>query len=176
LSATPLTYTIYNIIVVIVIPPLIPLHGSPWPVLPPGKHEASLSDVESAFSLNAWRRELFGGLILACTKLRAAGCATLYLDGSFVTGKPKPNDFDACWDPVGIDRARLDPLFLEFAHGRAAQKAAFKGEFFPSSMMCVDVGRTFVDFFQMDRFTGRQKGIVVIPLSSDPQLSGKVRS
>ena len=97
-------------------------------------------------------------------------------DGSYVTGKPRPGDFDACWDPTGVVLAKLDPVFLEFANGRAAQKAAFKGEFFPSSMMCVDVGQAFVDFFQMDRFTGKQKGIISIPLSADPLLSGKVQS
>jgi hypothetical protein len=157
------------------IPTLIPLSGSPWTVLPQGTHPASLEGVATAFATNAWRRELFDGLLLACGKLRVAGCLTVYLDGSYVTGKPKPGDFDACWDPTGVDPAKLDPLFLQFANGRAAQKAAFKGEFFPSSMMCTDVGQAFVDFFQLDRFTGKQKGIISISLSGDPLLSGKVQ-
>jgi hypothetical protein len=42
-------------------------------------------------------------------------------------------------------------------------------------MMCVDVGQAFADFFQLDRFTGKQKGIIFIPLSADPLLSGKVQ-
>lgn len=157
------------------IPALISLPGSPWTVLPPGAHTASLEDVAAAFATNAWRRELFDGLVAASVKLRMAGCPTVYLDGSYVTGKPRPNDFDACWDPSGVDPVKLDPLFLEFANGRAAQKVAFRGEFFPSSMMCVDVGRTFVDFFQLDRFTGKQKGIIFISLSNDPLLSAKVQ-
>lgn len=99
----------------------------------------------------------------------------VYLDGSYVSGKPKPADFDACWDPSGVDSSRLDPVFLQFANGRAAQKAAFNGEFFPSSMMCVDVGRAFVEFFQQDRFTGKQKGIISISLSADPLLSREVQ-
>jgi hypothetical protein len=134
-----------------------------------------LADVAAAFAVNAWRRELFDGLVLACSKLRSAGCVAIFLDGSYVTGKPRPSDFDACWDPTGVDRAKLDLVFLEFANGRAAQKAIFKGEFFPSSMMCLDVGKGFLDFFQMDRFTGKQKGIISIPLSADPLLSGKVQ-
>lgn len=165
----------YNVIVVSMIPALVPLLGSPWTILPPGAHAASLEDVAAAFATNAWRRELFDGLVLACGKLRSAGCSGIYLDGSYVTGKPKPGDFDACWDPGGVDPAQLDPVFLEFANGRAAQKAAFKGEFFPSSMMCMDVGQAFVDFFQLDRFTGKQKGIIAISLSADPLLSGKVQ-
>ncbi|WP_244466984.1 DUF6932 family protein [Devosia geojensis] len=170
-----LPFSAYNIIVVSMIPALVPLPGSPWTVLPPGAHAASLEDVAAAFATNAWRRELFDGLVLASGKLRLAGCPAIYLDGSYVTGKPRPGDFDACWDPTGVDPAKLDPVFLEFANGRAAQKAAFKGEFFPSSMMCVDVGQAFVDFFQLDRFTGKQKGIISIPLSADPLLSGKVQ-
>lgn len=157
------------------IPALIQLPGSPWPVLPPGTHQAGLGDVAAAFATNTWRRGLFDGLVLASGKLRSAGCMTVYLDGSYVTGKPKPDDFDACWDPTGVDHTKLDPVFLEFANGRALQKAVFKGEFFPSSMMCADVSQTFVEFFQLDRFTGKQKGIISISLSADPLLSGKVQ-
>ncbi|PIW27256.1 MAG: hypothetical protein COW30_11100 [Rhodospirillales bacterium CG15_BIG_FIL_POST_REV_8_21_14_020_66_15] len=157
------------------IPALIPLSGSPWPVLPPGIHQASLDEVAAAFATNPWRRSLYEGLVDASGRLLRAGCPTVYLDGSYVSGKPNPGDFDACWDPLGVDPVNLDPLFLQFSNGREAQKTAFKGEFFPSSMMCGDVGQTFIDFFQMDRFTGKQKGIVSISLSADPILSGKVQ-
>lgn len=156
------------------IPALVPLLGSPWPVLPPGAHNATLEDVAAVFATNTWRRDLFDGLVLAAGKLRLAGCPIVYLDGSYVTGKPRPGDFDACWDPTGVDPAKLDPVFLQFENGRAMQKAAFKGEFFPSSVTCVDVGRSFVEFFQLDRFTGNQKGILSISLSADPLLLGKV--
>jgi len=156
------------------IPALVDLAGSPWPLLPPGVHQASLHEVAAVFATNPWRRNLFDGLVDASGRLLLAGCLTIYLDGSYVSGKPKPGDFDACWDPVGVDPSKLDPVFLEFGNGRAAQKAAFKGEFFPSSMMCADVGRAFVEFFQQDRFSGKQKGIISITLSADPLLSGKV--
>lgn len=155
------------------VPTLVELPGSPWSLLPPGLHNASLEEVAAAFATNAWRRELFRGLVDACGRLWQAGCRTVYLDGSYVSGKPKPGDFDACWDPTGVDLARLDPLFLQFGNGRAAQKAVFKGEFFPSSLICADVGQAFVEFFQTDRFTGKQKGIISIPLVADALLTGK---
>jgi len=135
-----------------------------------------LQDVAAAFATNPWRQELFGGLAIASGKLRVAGCQTIYLAGSYVTGKPKPGDFDACWDPIGIDPTKLDPVFLDFANGRAAQKAAFRGEFFPSSMICVDVGKAFIEFLQLDRFTGKQKGIISISVLADPLLSGREQS
>ena len=74
-----------------------------------------------------------------------------------------------------MDRSKLDPVFLEFGNGRAAQKAVFKGEFFPSSMISPDVGQAFVEFFQLDRFTGSKKGIISISLSADPVLLRKVQ-
>lgn len=156
------------------VPVLIPHQDTPWATLPPGIHPASLAEVSASFGTNAWRRELFEGLVAGLASLKEAGCLTAYLDGSYVTGKPKPGDFDACWDPQGVDGARLNPVFLRFDNGRAAQKAAFKGEFFPSSMICADIGSSFLDFFQIDRFTGRPKGIVSILLNTEPLLSGKV--
>jgi hypothetical protein len=97
------------------------------------------------------------------------------LDGSYVTGKPRPGDFDACWDPSGVEGRKLDPVFLEFGNRRAAQKAAFKGEFFPSSMMCADVGQAFIEFFQLDRSSGNRKGIISISLLTDPVLLRKAQ-
>jgi hypothetical protein len=144
-------------------------------VLPPGVHQAGLDDVEATFATNSWRRDLFDGLVDAAGRLRSAGCPTIYLDGSYVTGKPRPGDFDACWDPIGVDRSKLDPVFLDFKDSRAAQKAALKGEFFPSSMMCTDISQTFLEFFQLDRFTGKRKGIISISLSVDPVLLRKVQ-
>jgi hypothetical protein len=157
------------------IPALVTLAGSPWMVLPPGIHKAGLGDVETAFATTPWRRDLFSGLVKAAERLQWAGCPTIYLDGSHVTGKPRPDDFDACWDPTGVDDKKLDPVFLDFKNRRSAQKAAFKGEFFPSSMMCKDVGQAFVDFFQLDRFSGKRKGIFSISLSADPILSRRVQ-
>lgn len=158
------------------IPPLVALQGSPWLVLPPGIHQAGLDDVGAAFATNVWRRDLFNGLVDAAGRLRSAQCSTIYLDGSYVTGKPKPGDFDACWDPTDVDMEKLDPVFLDFSNGRAAQKAAFKGEFFPSSRTLADVSHAVLEFFQIDRFTGKKKGIVSIALLIDPILLREVQT
>lgn len=91
-----------------------------------------------------------------------------------MTAKPHPSDYDACWDPAGVDPAKLDPIFLDFDDGRKAQKAACKGEFFPASDMCLDLRQPFVVFFQLDRFTGQQKGIISISLPAEPELSQRV--
>jgi hypothetical protein len=155
------------------IPSLIPLPGSPWDVLPPGVHAASLAEVKTTFATNKQRRDLYDGLLLATAALLAAGCANIFLDGSYITGKPLPNDYDGCWDPSGVDPKKLDPVFRDFSNKRQAQKQKFKGEFFPSTMLNAP-GQTFADFFQIDRFTGKAKGILLIVLPSDATLRQRV--
>lgn len=150
------------------IPGLVSLSGAPWMVLPPGIHQANLSEIEVRYATNPARRELFGGLLLAVSSLALAGCAQLYLDGSYVTGKPVPGDYDALWNPVGVDPKKLDPVFFDFTNGRRAQKAKFKGEFFPSNALNSPSMQPFMDFFQIERFCGQRKGILSIDLFAVP--------
>ena len=111
------------------IPALVPIKGAPWGVLPPGVHPATLAEVATIFATNAKRRLLYEGLLLAATALRMAGCGKLYLDGSYVTAKTVPGDYDGFWDPAGMDRPKLDPVFLDFSNRRQAMKNKFGGEF-----------------------------------------------
>lgn len=152
------------------IPELIAIKDSPWPVLPIGIHKADLAAVENRFASNKWRRQLFAGLVTACKCLSQAGCRHLYLDGSFVTGKPRPGDYDVCWDIHGVDTLLLDPVFSDFSDHRVAQKAKYGGEFFPSRYKADAAGRNFLEFFQLDRFSGGQKGIVLVSLVDDSML------
>ncbi|MDH5548196.1 MAG: hypothetical protein OEZ43_21710 [Gammaproteobacteria bacterium] len=148
------------------IPDLVNLTGAPWKVLPPNIHQASLREVEQSFATNPHRRGLFQGLVEALRALSVAGCRYVFLDGSYVTGKPKPGDYDACWNPTGVDVKLLDPVFLDFKNKRANQKAKYKGEFFPFHLDAGN-GQAFIDFFQTESFTGKQKGIVLIDLSQE---------
>lgn len=133
-------------------------------LLPPGIHWTDWDELMARFGTNWWRRRLAAGLKAAMEDLKAAGCRTIYLDGSFVTDKQFPNDFDACWAESGVDPGLLDPALLEFDFGRAAQKAKFQGEFFPSSAIAGAGGFSFLDFFQVDKATGGPKGVVGIEL------------
>ena len=58
----------------------------------------------------------------------------------------------------------LEPVIGDFANRRAAQKAKFGCEFFPSSFAADSVGSTFLEFFQIDKETGNEKGIVALDL------------
>lgn len=133
----------------------------------------SWKDVRRFFGVTAPRRRLLQGLERALANLKSAGCRRVYLDGSFVTDKETvlgspPNDYDGCWDISGVDPTRLDPVLLDFSDSRAAQKAKFLGELFPAKTPEGVTGRTFLEFFQIDKTTGNPKGIVAIDLRNFP--------
>jgi hypothetical protein len=147
------------------IPSFVYLTGVPHGVLPPGIHYASLEEIEGRFCFNEHRRKLFQGIVALVRNLEAAGCRTFYLDGSYVTEKPLPGDFDGCWDPVGVMVGLLDPVLLEFDNERAAQKERYGGEVFPAVWPATKTGSSrFLEFFQQDKGTGQSKGIVGLRL------------
>ena len=147
------------------IPALISIPGAPFRVLPPGIHWSALPDIEARFSTNEHRAKLFAGFLSLAEALQGAGCSTIYLDGSFVTEKQNPKDYDGCWDPTGVQFAKLDPVLLNFDNQRAAQKAKYLGEMFPA--MTGVPGKTFLDFFQIEKTTGQRKGIIGIRTSKE---------
>ena len=94
--------------------------------------------------------------------LTLAGCSTIFLDGSFITAKPHPGDFDGVWDLDGVDPAKLDPVLLDFTNKRAAQKAKYFGEMF---LIQLPDQPGLLPFFQKEKFSDAPKGIVRISLS-----------
>jgi len=144
-----------------VIPPFEPKTGR----LPEGEHDAEWAEVVDRFGWNPRRRQLLDGLAEAIELLAAAGCRRVWLNGSFVTAKEEPGDFDGCWDTAGVDIDALDPVLLDLSNRRAAMKARFGGELFPN-VVEAGSGLAFADFFQNERDTDR-KGIVVIRIGGD---------
>ncbi len=102
--------------------------------LPPGVHWLDWTAFCQRFGWNAHRQRLLTGLEAALSQLNAAGCQTAFIDGSFITDKEFPGDFDACWEMSGVDLVALQgtPL-LNISDGRADQKATYGGELFPST-------------------------------------------
>lgn len=136
---------------------------------PSGIHWASWKEFENRFGTNPRRKELLEGLKQAIATLRKAGCRAIFVNGSFVTEKERPGDFDACWGVDGVDPDLLDPVLLDFSNGRAAQKAKYGGELFPAELMEGASGKLFLDFFQVDKNTGAPKGIVGLRLKPSPK-------
>ncbi|MEC4819411.1 MAG: hypothetical protein SAK29_40000, partial [Scytonema sp. PMC 1069.18] len=111
--------------------------------LPPGVHFFEWEEFQEKFATNLTRQRMISGLELATTQLQKAGCRTIYIDGSFVTTKPSPGDFDACWEDDGVDINYLEliaPTLRNFAWRRAEQKSKYKGDLFPASYPANETG------------------------------------
>jgi hypothetical protein len=136
--------------------------------LPPGIHHATWTEIVTRHATSTRRRELLDGLLDALRSLKTAHCKIAYIDGSLITAKEHPGDFDACWEAAGVASSRLDPELLDFSDGRSAQKARYGGELFPAEAAAEPDGPTFLEFFQRDRVAKQPKGTIAIDLTGLP--------
>lgn len=70
--------------------------------LPPGIHEAKVGELRARFAYNHERKRLFSDLLRVVAVLRESECREIFLNGSFITSAPAPNDYDLCWEPMGV--------------------------------------------------------------------------
>ncbi|MBI9013898.1 MAG: hypothetical protein JEZ08_16810 [Clostridiales bacterium] len=132
--------------------------------LEPGIYTLTWEEFYQEFSFSSRRIKLLSGLEKALINFKAANCKHVFIDGSFVTKKVEPGDYDACWfyDP-SVNTKKIDKVLLDLSLGRKKQKLKYQGEFFPHSkregMSCL----AFLDFFQRKK-DGNPKGIVHIDL------------
>jgi len=124
--------------------------------LPPGIHLARWAEILERFGENQWRRDLLEGVGRAARELRDAGCRRVWLDGSFVTDKEFPADFDLCYELVSTQVDLMTPQLLD----RRTAKEVYGGDILPTHPPL-----SFLGFFQRDR-DGRPKGIVEIDMES----------
>jgi hypothetical protein len=61
-------------------------------LLPPGVHQTDLEELKEKMGWSRKRRELLEGLEEALELMASCGVVRVYLDGSFVTDKDRPND------------------------------------------------------------------------------------
>lgn len=132
--------------------------------LPPGIYPASWNEVLARFGFTPKRKAMLRRLRAALGLLRRANCKAAYIDGSFVTRKPEPGDYDVCWDAKSVRFEKLDSIFLDFSYNRRQQKRRFAGEFFPADLPEGLSGKLYLNFFQLDKETGEPKGIIAIDL------------
>lgn len=84
-------------------------------LLAPGLHQMTLQDLNSLavvpFAGDTQRAVLFHKLTLWETEVRACGLkGTMWIDGSFLTQKPGPDDIDCVmWQPYWSDPAKNTP-------------------------------------------------------------------
>ena len=90
--------------------------------LPPGLIKATFEEIRDRFGYTDHRKWLIEGLKIAFADLSNAGCKLVYIDGSFVTAKKEPGDYDMCWSIDSVDPDRLNPR---------NQTPNHSGEYFP---------------------------------------------
>ncbi|QKU54559.1 DUF6932 family protein [Vibrio cholerae] len=136
--------------------------------LPEGIHYASMQELIERFGYNAKRAWLLDGLSLLIRNLESAGCRLIYIDGSFVTEKEIPGDYDMAWSIQGVEPGKLDPcLLLARPEDRKDIELVYRGDVFPAEIPEGASGKTFLSFFQQDKNTGEKKGIVAINIGGE---------
>jgi hypothetical protein len=136
-------------------------------LLPPGIHRATLDEIETRLATTPRRRKLMAGLREALHNLKLAGVARVYINGSFVTSKPNPNDIDGCWDATRrVDASRIDPVLLDFTNSRSAMRTRYGVDFFVADAVERSSGVPFVAFFQRT-VDGDMKGILLVDLRKE---------
>ncbi len=133
--------------------------------LPEGIHLTTIEKLIERFGYNLKRAWLIDGLKLLIASLVKANCPLIYIDGSFVTSKEIPGDYDLCWSLIDVVEERLDPVLFDFTTtGRKKMEQKYRGDIFPAELPEGGSGKLFVDFFQTDKNTGEKKGIVAIKI------------
>ncbi|HEY9793186.1 MAG TPA: hypothetical protein V6D22_22485 [Candidatus Obscuribacterales bacterium] len=132
--------------------------------LPPGIHDATIEQIKARFARNAHRNRLFSGLVEVLEILRDCNCLEVYLNGSFITEKEMPGDYDLCYEPLGI---QATAEFRRFLENKETRKERYLGDIFvrmPEPPFCID----HVADWQTDtRQDDVGKGIIRIRLRSD---------
>nr|WP_179292824.1 hypothetical protein [Bacillus sp. 7884-1] len=68
----------------------------------------------------------------AIEEFKKAGSTKIFIDGSFVTEKRNPGDYDTLYDIDEVDEDKIDNRLVDASiSGREAQKRNYQGEFFP---------------------------------------------
>lgn len=70
--------------------------------MPPGVHTVTLTEVENKFAYNVRRKALSAGLSNVIRILKEANCLEVFLDGSYITTKEEPDDYDLCFEPTDL--------------------------------------------------------------------------
>ena len=145
---------------------MIPEFDTTTGYLPAGEHAATWDEVKERFGWNAQRRRILRGLLRLASALRDGGCGLFLLDGSFVTAKEMPSDFDACCDYGGMSPREL--VRLRLMAGKEIMKAEYRGEVYAyEEPVASDERYTFREFFRRDH-DDVPKGIVSLNLASLP--------
>ncbi len=123
--------------------------------LPPGIYEATWQEFVDRYGITSHRLNLIAGLKSLVDHLADVGCRAIYVDGSFVTDKEIPGDYDACWDATGVKSESLDQTLLNFSdQGKEDMEKKYLGDIRVSEFSPAESDGTYLEFFQKNRDGG----------------------
>lgn len=132
--------------------------------LPEGVHDATVEEVGARFAYNPPRQRLFDAFLEVMDILNECNSPEVHLDGSFITTKETPSDYDMCWESTGVEQTDRLREFLEL---RELRKERYLGDIFirmPQPPYFYD----HVEHWQSDsRQDDAVKGIIRIRLRHD---------
>ncbi|RNJ49052.1 DUF6932 family protein [Methylocystis hirsuta] len=132
--------------------------------LPPGLHKATWEEFTERYGVTTHRKRLIELMQKLIVHLKEVQCQNLFVDGSFVTNKEVPNDYDACWDVTGVKIERMDPVLLVFTtEGKEKMVIKYGGDLRPDKFSPFETNVSYLEFFQIDR-EGDRKGIIHLSL------------
>lgn len=135
--------------------------------LPEGIHTLTWDEFKEQFGFSPRRKVLMQGLFAVIQILKECGCDAIYIDGSFVTDKLEPDDWDACFKGSMEAIYKLDnrdtDLVLDDIRKRDRQKEKYFGELYPPYIIA-EKEMCYLDFFQCIKGSRNKKGIIKIML------------
>lgn len=144
--------------------------------MPPGIFETDFGELKEKMGWSRRRLALLEGLSSALELMADSGVRRVYVDGSFVTDKDRPNDIDGCYDlqerkegQEGANDEELEamaPIFPPSPANRVKAKETYGVDFFPAAATELGSGQPFLRFFQKDR-QGRERGVLVLEISDE---------
>ena len=128
-----------------------------------GVYDASWDEFRIRYDVSFRRSAQLVGMKKFFMVLKDVNCKSVIIDGSFVTDKLIPGDYDGTWDTEGVDWSLL--LSSTWFQNKEQMQKEFQGELYAADTTELDTNMLFGEFFQIDEW-GRKKGVVRISLDT----------
>lgn len=128
-------------------------------VLPVGRHDCTLVEIEAVYTATEHRRALWADLqgFLAWVHPQPKP-TSIYFDGSFTSDKTAPSDIDVVFDLDGCDKATQAHWWLVFATQRDALKRDFRVDFWVYVPGAPRDLRAFFEYVKLEEAVTRGMG------------------
>jgi hypothetical protein len=136
--------------------------------LPEGLHNAKWLEFKEKFDFSFKRKKILSGILSFGRLIKQAGGKKIYIDGSFVTNKKIPKDWDGCYCMCELNLSIASTLIQNTNINRTKIKKEYFGDVFAEDCIEASSGLPFIDFFQRIRGTDKKKGIIVLDLETMP--------